>query len=353
MTERLHLPRRAVRRRVLLLVLALLAAATCLAGCSSFKSHKRLDMGRFAEDMIAVAGEIQYSLGQTKAVYIRDYMDTPELVPLRIEAERAKRLVRGVIAYSIQLVTVGDSQKPDVEKAKALAGYLEEVLPAVTEADGPTIKLTPAEIDTILADIRAQKKYLDAIAAAQPIVDETAIVSGDIFDDLNAAMDAAVVAVRRRIEEKYGTARTADEALRQRQLQTVYNIGYLKLIRTGVPGALDSLLVHEPSLPALVNVRDGLDDGEIQRIEDRMLELLTRLREVREQLAPDLEMYFRQQDELDTLDAVWSAELRKARVAVIAWARAHKRMAQGVTDPADINVLGIARKASGGVLPIP
>jgi hypothetical protein len=64
-------------------------------------------------------------------------------------------------------------------------------------------------------------------------------------------------------------------------------------------------------------------------------------------------MYYRQQDELDTLAAVWNAELRKARVAVVAWARAHKRMAQGVIDPADVDVLGIARKASGAVLPIP
>ena len=339
--------------RALCLALAALVAVGALAGCSSFKSHKRLDMGRFAEDMIAVAGEIQYSLGQHRAVYIRDYIDTPEMVPLRQKADRARRLVRGVISYSIQLVTVGDSRKPDAEKAVALAGYLEEVMPAVMDAEKPVIALTPAQIDTILADVRAQKKYLDAIGAAQPIVDEVAIGSGDVFDELNAAMRNAVDAVRRRIEDRYRDVRVADELLGRRQIQAVYNISYLPQIRLGVPGALDSLLAHEPSLRSLVETSDGLDAAEIQRVEDRMLDVLTRLRLVREQLEPDLEMYFKQQNELDTMANAWGAELRKARVAVVAWARAHKRMAQGVTDPADIDVLGIARKASGAVLPIP
>ena len=64
-------------------------------------------------------------------------------------------------------------------------------------------------------------------------------------------------------------------------------------------------------------------------------------------------MYFRQQHKLDGIDNSWNAELRKVRVSVVAWARAHKRMAQGVIDATDIDVLGMARKASGSVLPIP
>jgi hypothetical protein len=166
-------------------------------------------------------------------------------------------------------------------------------------------------------------------------------------------MDAAVAAVRARIEERYRDVRTADALLARRQLLTVYNIAWLPQIRDGVPGALDSLLVREPSLPAVIDPADGLDAVEIQRIEDRLLAILTRLREIREQLAPDIVMYYEQQRELDELENIWQAELRKARVAVVAWARAHKRMSQGVLDPADIDVLGIARKASGSMLPLP
>jgi hypothetical protein len=310
-------------------------------------------MGRFAEDMIAVAGEIQYSLGQRQAIYIRDYVDTPEMNQLRFQTERAKSLVRGVINYSIQLVTVGDSRKPGHEQAQALAGYLENALQGVIGGPEPPLDLTRAQVDTILADVRAQSSFLDAISAAQPVVDEVAIASGIIFDDTKTTMDKAVVAVRHRINDRFHDLRLADEMLEQKQIQTVFNIGYLPQIRLGVPGALDSLLVREPSLPALVDASDGLDASEIQRVEDRLLTILTRIREVRDQLEPDIEMYYKQQNELDELENLWHAELRKARVSVLAWARGHKRMAQGITDPASIDILGIARKASGTVLPIP
>lgn len=353
MTIRLLAGGRLSSRPALYFGLACLLFASVTTGCSSFKSKKRLDMGRFAEDMIAVAGEIQYSLGQRQAIYIRDYRDTPELAPLEFQTKRAKSLVRGVIHYSIQLVTVGDSRKSGPEQASALAGYLENALQGVIGGPESALDLTPAEVDTILSDIRSQEKFLDAINAAQPVVDEVAIASGKIFDDTKAAMDIAVAAVRNRIEDRFHDVRVADQLLEQRQIQTVYNIAYLPKIRMGVPGALDSLLVREPSLPALVDTTGGLDASEIQRIEDRLLTILTRIREVRDQLQPDIEMYYKQQNELDMMENLWHAELRKARVSVVAWARAHKRMAQGITDPASIDVLGIARKASGTVLPVP
>lgn len=326
-----------------------------LAGCSSFRSKfsssKRLDMGRFAEDMIAVAGEIQYSLGQQKAVYLRDYADIPELLPLQKEANRAKRLVREVIAYSIQLVTIGDSRKPDTEKAAALAEYLYDVVPVDISGRGTALNLTRAQVDTILTDVRSQQKFLDAIAAAQPLVDEVAIASGEIFDSLKTNMDAVVNATRLRIDQRYGDIRVADELLKQRQIQVVYNLAFLRQIRLGVPGAADSLLAREPALAALVDTDNGIDNDEMLLIEDRMLGAMRALREIRDQLEPDIEMYFRQHHELDELSNGWNAELRKGRVAIIAWARAHKRMSQGVIDPADINLLGIARKAAGAALP--
>jgi hypothetical protein len=323
-----------------------------LGGCSAFKSKKRVDMGGVAEDMIAVAGEIQYNLGQRRPVYLRGYHDTPQLVSLEYEAKRARMLVRGVIDYTIRLVTIGDSHRPESEKSSALADYLEDLLPAAIEETDLTLSLTRAQVDTVVANVRAQTTLLDALGAAQPVVDEVSITSRGIFDDTKTAMDAAVTALRQRIEDRFRDVRTADEKLERQQLVAVFGLDYLPQIRRGVPGALDSLLALEPSLPALVATRDGLDVTEIQLIEDRMLTILARTRDVRDQLEPDIKLYYEHQRELDELENLWHAEIRKARVAVLAWARAHKLMAQGVTDPAKINVLGIARSAAGTALPI-
>lgn len=350
---RLFFEKRHAIGRILVLAFASALVTAVLGGCSNFKSKKRVDMGRVAEDMIAVAGEIQYSLGQKRPVYLLGYQDTPELASLEYETERARMLVRGVIDYTIQVTTVGDSPLSGSEKASALADYLEDLLPAVIEEPGPTLNLTHAQVDTILANIRVQTNFLEALGAAQPVVDEVSIASRGIFDDTKDAMDAVVAALRQRIEDRFHDVLIADEKLERRQLVAVFGLDYLPLIRQGVPGALDSLLALEPSLPPLVTPGDGLNPSEIQLIEDRMLMILARTREVRDQLEPDIERYHEHHKELDELENLWRAEVRKARVAVLAWARAHKLMAQGVTDPARINVLGLARKAAGTVIRVP
>jgi len=134
MTIRLFFEKRHAHGRALVLALTCVLVIGVLGGCSAFKSKKRVDMGRVAQDMIAVTGEIQYSLGQKRPVYLRDYRDTPQLASLEYEAERARMLLRGVIDYTIRLVTIGDSNRPEPEKASALADYLQDLLPAVIEA---------------------------------------------------------------------------------------------------------------------------------------------------------------------------------------------------------------------------
>jgi hypothetical protein len=49
--------------------------------------------------------------------------------------------------------------------------------------------------------------------------------------------------------------------------------------------------------------------------------------------------------------ANFNTALRQARVAIIAWSRAHQRLASGITDPAEIDIFGIAKKAAGDFVP--
>ena len=77
--------------RMAALVLSCVLVIGTLGGCSAFKSKQRFDMGRVAEDMIAITGEIQYNLGQHRPVYMRGYRDTPQLDSLEYETGRARR----------------------------------------------------------------------------------------------------------------------------------------------------------------------------------------------------------------------------------------------------------------------
>ena len=106
-----------------------------------------------------------------------------------------------------------------------------------------------------------------------------------------------------------------------------------------------------PGLSERVATKDGLSPEEMTTIENRLLFALRKVSEVRDQLKPDIELYRKQQAELEEVIASFNTALRQARVAMIAWSRAHQRLAAGITDPAEIDIFGIAKKAAGDFVP--
>jgi hypothetical protein len=329
-----------------------LLALAVIGGCSQFKSSKRLDLSPFAEDMIAVAGDIQYGLGQQQIVYLNEYFeDTPETEDVIVIAAKLRRIIRGAIAYAIQIVTLADSRLSGPERAQALADYLDGLLRPVLEAPGPELLMSVAELDTVIADVRSRSDLLGALEAAQPIIDEVARASGDLFDEAKSTMDSYVWTIRERVEAEYAPVVLANKKLRDAQIQTAFNIELLGRYRRGEKAALDSLVSAEPSLAA--EVEGGqITEQRLRAVEERLLFKLRALAEVREQLQPDIEMQLAKRRELGEINASANAALRQGRVAILAWARAHDRLARGVVDPAQIDVLGIARKAAGSVAPL-
>lgn len=322
-------------------------------GCSQFRSHKRLNLGPFAEQMIAVAGDIQYGLAQEQPVYLRQYRNDPDVLAFEAHGRKVRAIVRGTIAYSIEIVTIGESDLAGHEQAQALANYLDGLLRPVLMSPQPELHMTVADLDTIITNVQAQKNLLDGLAAAQPIIDEVSYSAGELFDVTKDALDALIDHLRERVDEEHADILYADKALLKAQVATVLNIGYLRAHREGDATAMDSLFAKEPSLKEVVKVPGKPTPEEMSAIEQRMIFKLRALREVRDQLAPDIELYWEKQRELDRLSATYNAALRKATVAVLAWARAHARLARGVVDPAKIDLLGLARSAAGGVSPVP
>jgi len=331
----------------------LLIVLLSVTSCSSFKSQKRLNLGPFAEDMIAVAGDIQYGLGESRPVLIRAYLDVPESQELDVNLRKIRAVVRACISYAVQVVTLAESRLSGPERAAALADYVDGLIRPVLEKPEPELNLTSKKLEELVAGVRSQKSLLDALGAAQPVVDEIAYSAGELFDVTKDIMDRAVDSARARIDEDHRPVREGDKALKTYLVASMVDVGFLRAHRLGDPAAIDSLLAHQPSLREVVDPRDGVSNDEMIAIEQRMQFLLRSLRELRDQLQPDIELYWEQQRELDRIANNYNAALRQATVAVLAWSRAHKRLAAGVTDPAQIDVLGIAKKAAGSANPLP
>lgn len=321
-----------------------------LFGCSYFKGRRRMNLTPFAENMITLAADIQYGLAQKRPIYIRKYLDAPEADTLRIYGNKIRRLVTGAIAYSIEVVTLSDSPMSGKKKSKALADYLDELVSPVFETPKPKLRMTRADFDTMITNVRSQSGLLDALGAAQPLISEVARASGELTDQTKDILDIFIIASQAKMDEDNRSVIETDKSLRASQIETVQAVELLRAYRLGDESALETLAATEPRIREMVKSGRKLTEKDLRAIEEQLIFKMTAISRVREQLSPDIKHYWEMQREMDELNAAYNTALRKARIAVITWDRAHQRLAAGITDPAQIDVLGIARKAAKSVI---
>jgi hypothetical protein len=312
-----------------------------------------MNLTPFAENMIEMAGNIQYGLAQEKVVYLRNFMDIPETRELEIYLNKIRTVMRGSIAYSIEIVTLSSSTLSGPEQCEALADYLDGLLRPALTSPVPPLHFTIGEFDTMLQNTREQKKLLDALSMTQPIVNEIARIISETLDDANLAVDAANNAIATALDERNGALIEGIEMIRNYQLNAIASVGYIAKHRRGVPNAFDTLLSMQPSLYEVVSNPGNPTPEDLIAAENRLIYIMKTLQEIRAQMMPDLELYWKQHGELENLTDAYKAALRKSQVTMIAWSRAHQRLASGITDPAKINVLGLAKKAAKSVGPVP
>ncbi len=339
-----------MRTRIFILVTTVFLLLCC-AGCSKFTASKRLNLAPFAEDMVAVAGDIQYGLGQTYIVYLRGYSDSPEAKHLSALALKVRLLIRYSISYALEVVALADSRMSGPERTLALSKKIDSLVRPVIQPPTAPLNFSEAELDTILASVRESKNLIDGLSAAQPIINEVARVSGEIFENTKNALDETMAATQQKIDADIAPVLAQDAMMRDFQWRGVKSIELIVRYREGDTAAADTLLTLMPGLSDRVATKDGLSFEELTTIENRILFALRTFSEVREQLKPDIELYRKQQGELEEVIASFNTALRQARVAMIAWSRAHQRLAAGITDPAEIDIFGIAKKAAGDFVP--
>jgi hypothetical protein len=324
-----------------------------LAGCSSFQSKQRLDLTPFAESMITVAGDIQYSLMEHRLVMMRTQEWGPDLKNFAQHVLKMRRVVSGIIAYSIEIVTLAEAPTSGKEKAAALADYLQGLRRPVVSKPIPDLNLTSAQIDKIIQNVREQKNLLDALGAAQPLIDEVARVASELTDDSAELLAKASDEHLRTWDEEYKAVIWADEEIREAQIENMRGLYFLREYTRGNDAALDSLYTTDPLMERLFPRKSAQDIETLLGLQERLIYKLEKLNEMRNQFHPSMELYWKGILELDEAKAAYTGAFRKARNATILWSRAHRALAAGVTDPAQIDIMGLMLKTAQKVLPIP
>ena len=157
--------------------LALIISTIIITSCSAFQSHQKINLAPFAENAVDIVSEVEYGLSQARVIHIRPYIDGPKVAKYRQRWVRLGGLLKGIVAYSVQVVTIAQSDLSGNDRANLLADYI-AVLGAPAISD-PTLgfKITREEFNSVIEDMRLQKDYLMSLNSAQPIVDEVARVA--------------------------------------------------------------------------------------------------------------------------------------------------------------------------------
>jgi hypothetical protein len=328
------------------------AIAIALSGCSYIKSQQRVDITPFAENTINLVSEVNYGLNTRSAVYLREYIDEPEVAEYREEWSHFRPVLRGVAAYSIAIVTLSKSDITKKERAVQLADFLERLLSPVITREEKAFLYTEETLDAVLSDIRSQQNLLDGLRAAQPIIDEIARYSGEHLDRIKDRQDRAQDFLMDKIAEDHREVLEYNELLKEAQAKSLHSLKLLSDYRHGHnERALEELLENDWELREILPSTTNVSLEDLRSLEERLLFRLKGVREIKEQLVPDIEFYQNKILELDVAVQAANSNLQRARVTMIIWSRTHQRLAEGVTDPAKVDVMGIAKRALDASLP--
>jgi len=117
------------KRYTAVLSIAVMGALIMLmTSCASFRKSETPDLTPFTDQTVAMAGDVYFSVAGVRTVYIPEYFDRPEVRKVALMGKDVVKFMRGIINYSMEVVTLSQSSKSGPEQAQALAEYVEEVI---------------------------------------------------------------------------------------------------------------------------------------------------------------------------------------------------------------------------------
>lgn len=207
-------------------LLLLLSSCVCVQAAldDKFKGERREDAVSFAERTHDLFFDDYFSvLDERWGLHYRLIADVhAEETSLRETTQRVSALLMGIKLYSQQVLVIAESGQSDSDKAKALAAYLSERVPALALA----LSYEEQHYDGLISAISKQKNLREALRSAQPLFDDAealmklhlakleqqiAVVENQLLQQLNSqfapvlALHEKIVARKRPLLERLAT----------------------------------------------------------------------------------------------------------------------------------------------------
>jgi len=339
-------------RYPLLTRIVLLVVLIGVSGCSTvkkttdpFKSKQRINLAPFVEQLTTLVGDIQFGLKQKQPIYIQPFIDTPEVSELKDQYNQFRKNTANILAYTARVITLAQSGLPQSEQVNLLVDFIYDLRPVVLPPAPVEFSMPEEQIDEILESTRQQETLLEALRTIQPIATEVSVFMRNSVDELDDMAEKAEESIRDRILARHQEVLSYLHVLKKRRAGTLSQLEGLNQYRFDVTETLDSVLQHDPELQAVISPETAPNFKDLNRMERILTDRLALLNEQFEYLKVPMEIYLKQEAELNERVENVKETLRKVKLSVIIWSRMHRMMASGITDPAKIDVFGLMKSA--------
>ena len=308
-----------------------------LSGCASwegkFSGSTDADIGIFADQTIAIITDPDLGLPARESIYVREYIvdSEPEEKEFYTLVKNLDLKLLRLSKYSVGLVDIAETGKSEAEKVEKYAGFLKEMQHKAEEAAG----LQPGHYDNVIATIRSQEKFLEALQQAQPIIYSAGRSYQALLDDIDKAARVLGAKIEIKIDKRFATVIAYQKALEEEKYAILIALGQIYQTRKGKPEAFRALRGGDTVRKKSLLPKGDPTEDDLTAIAEHLLKRLDITHKIWQEVEPDWELYRATHRELDAMDVKLKNRLNRTRAIVITWARAHQKMASGKTNPAE------------------
>ena len=318
---------------MMIIVLALAGCATLEPLEGKFTPSSKADVGYFADQTITMLSQADFTFTRNETVYTREFVepDAAEEKQLYRILDEVDALFEKILDYSLNLVVVYETHNDDGTRIAAYADYIE---PADEDALRQT-GLTPQAWETLVAEVRGQRKFMKAVEAAQPILSGVGWYMNVKLNEAVDATDKVALAMEQRIDERFAEVIRYHDILLEEKYAILAALEQVYRAYIGEKEAYDRLR-KSPAIRKknLVPQRE-LSDDELEAVANHLMTRLDALHSIGEEIEPEWKIYRTAHQELDYLYDKMMDSIRTARVLTMVWVHAHYQMASGKSKPAE------------------
>ena len=326
-----------------------------LESCAVFQGSKKINMEPFADNAGILFNEAVKISRPFQFKNLKIYIDVPEYLSIKEKSGPLLYALKGIVYYSHQIVVINNSKLKDKQKNEQLALYLHEAFQKVKHKGRiDSLRLNENDVNIVLNDIRNAKKFLDGIAAANPIINTIVLALSDRLDEIDAGVAGIINAFESQIQDEYAEA--IDNFLRLKNLQnsTQKTISKLYLAQSRDRAILDTLIQDDLYLSSFFTSKNNVSKTELNNAEEYLFNRLGRIDIMIKQLDDDRTEYLAKKDEISQWQLQVDEKLSIARNAITVWAQSHRNLGAGIEVPPLIGIdqiISIAASAASAIGP--